>query len=107
MRLEWQDLAFHREIGTVIDALDGPHFRARLVRVLERHVAVDAWVALRFGRHTAPHVCAEQSLPDGQVDPRFQAYLTTFCQLDPFYLDAFGRRASGFFTLADVAPDAA
>lgn len=42
MNLEWQDLAFHREIGTLIDALDGPHFWARLTRVLERHVAVDA-----------------------------------------------------------------
>ncbi|WP_179401034.1 helix-turn-helix transcriptional regulator [Burkholderia guangdongensis] len=105
MNLEWQDLAFHREIATVIDALDGPHFWPRLVRVLERHVAVDAWVALRFARNGAPHVCAEQALPDGQVDLLFQEYVSTFYQLDPFYLDAFERRESGFHALADVAPD--
>ncbi|KUZ70582.1 helix-turn-helix transcriptional regulator [Burkholderia ubonensis] len=105
MNLEWQDLAFHREIGTLIDALDGPHFWARLTRVLERHVAVDAWVTLRFARHGPPLVCAEQALPDGQVDLLFQEYVAAFYQLDPFYLDAFERRASGLCLLADVAPD--
>jgi DNA-binding CsgD family transcriptional regulator len=105
MEFEWRDLAFHREIGSAIDALDGPHFWARLTRVLERHIRFDSWVALRFGRHTPPLVCAEQALPEGKVDLLFQDYLAALYQLDPFYLAAFEQRVSGFYTLADVAPD--
>ncbi len=105
MEFEWRDLAFHREIGSVIDALDGPHFWARLTRVLERHIGFDSWVALRFARDAPPFVCAEQALPDGKVDLMFQDYLSALYQLDPFYLAAFEQHVSGFFTLADVAPD--
>ncbi|CAB3743811.1 helix-turn-helix transcriptional regulator [Paraburkholderia rhynchosiae] len=105
MEFEWRDLAFHREIGSAIDALDGPHFWARLTRVLERHIGFDSWVALRFARDAPPLVCAEQAMPDGKVDLMFQDYLAALYQLDPFYLAAFEQRASGFYTLADVAPD--
>ncbi|KWN76907.1 helix-turn-helix transcriptional regulator [Burkholderia ubonensis] len=105
MEFEWRDLAFHREIGSVIDALDSPHFWARLTRVLERHIGIDSWVALRFAREGQPLVCAEQAMPDGKVDLMFQDYLAALYQLDPFYLAAFEQRVSGFFTLADVAPD--
>lgn len=105
MEFEWRDLAFHREIGSAIDALDSPHFWARLTRVLERHIKFDSWVALRFTRAAPPFVCAEQALPDGKPDLMFQDYLAALYQLDPFYLAAVETRASGFFTLADVAPD--
>jgi DNA-binding CsgD family transcriptional regulator len=105
MDFQWHDLAFHREIGSAIDALDGPHFWARLTRVLERHIGFDSWVALRFARNGPPLVCAEQALPDGKIDLMFQDYLAALYQLDPFYLAAFEQRASGFYTLADVAPD--
>ena len=105
MDLEWRDLAFHREIGSAIDALDGPHFWARLTRVLERHLDFDNWVALRFARDAAPLVLAEQAMPDGKIDLMFQDYLAALYQLDPFYLAAFETQASGFYTLADVAPD--
>jgi DNA-binding CsgD family transcriptional regulator len=105
MEFEWRDLAFHREIGSAIDALDSPHFWARLTRVLERHVAFDSWVALRFARDAPPFVCAEQAAPDGKIDLMFQDYLAALYQLDPFYLAAFEVHTSGFYTLADVAPD--
>ncbi|TAM08132.1 MAG: LuxR family transcriptional regulator [Paraburkholderia sp.] len=105
MDLEWRDLAFHREIGSVIDALDGPHFWARLTRVLERHIEFDSWVALCFARDAAPLVLAEQPMPDGKIDLMFQDYLAALYQLDPFYLTAFEVQESGFYTLADVAPD--
>ncbi|MBR8304705.1 helix-turn-helix transcriptional regulator [Burkholderia dolosa] len=105
MDFEWRDLAFHREIGSAIDALDGPHFWARLTRVLERHLGFDNWVALRFARDAAPLVLAEQAMPDGKADLMFQDYLAALYQLDPFYLAAFETQASGFYTLADVAPD--
>ena len=48
MELEWRDLAFHREIGAVIEALDSAQFWTRLTRALERYVGFDNWVALRF-----------------------------------------------------------
>jgi DNA-binding CsgD family transcriptional regulator len=105
MELEWRDLAFHREIGAVIEALDSTQFWTRLTRALQRYVAFDNWVALRFTPDEAPLVCAESPTPDGTVDVMFQDYLAALYQLDPFYIDACERPASGFVTLADVAPD--
>lgn len=105
MELEWRDLAFHREIGAVIEALDSAQFWTRLTRALERYVVFDNWVALRFSPDEAPLVCAESPTPDGTVDVMFQDYLAALYQLDPFYIGACERPASGFVTLADVAPD--
>jgi DNA-binding CsgD family transcriptional regulator len=105
MELEWRDLAFHREIGAVIEALDSTQFWTRLTRALERYVPFDNWVALRFAPDEAPLVCAESPTPDGTVDVMFQDYLAALYQLDPFYVDACERPASGFVILADVAPD--
>jgi DNA-binding CsgD family transcriptional regulator len=105
MELEWRDLAFHREIGAVIEALDSTQFWTRLTRALERYVAFDNWVALRFAPTEAPLVCAESPMPDGTVDLMFQDYLAALYQLDPFYIGACERPGSGFVTLADVAPD--
>ncbi|WP_168793326.1 helix-turn-helix transcriptional regulator [Paraburkholderia aromaticivorans] len=105
MELEWRDLAFHREIGAVIEALDSAQFWTRLTRALERYVAFDNWVALRFTPGEAPLVCAESPMPDGTVDTMFQDYLAALYQLDPFYIAATEKPASGFVTLADVAPD--
>ncbi len=105
MELEWRDLAFHREIGAVIEALDSAQFWTRLTRALERYVVFDNWVALRFTAGEAPLVCAESPTPDGTVDAMFQDYLAALYQLDPFYIAATGKPASGFVTLADVAPD--
>ncbi|CAB3728676.1 hypothetical protein LMG24238_05519 [Paraburkholderia sediminicola] len=105
MELEWRDLAFHREIGAVIEALDSAQFWTRLTRALERYVVFDNWVALRFTPGMAPLVCAESPTPDGTVDVMFQDYLAALYQLDPFYIAATEKPASGFVTLADVAPD--
>jgi DNA-binding CsgD family transcriptional regulator len=105
MELEWRDLAFHREIGAVIEALDSAQFWTRLTRALERYVVFDNWVALRFTAGEAPLVCAESPTPDGTVDAMFQDYLAALYQLDPFYIAATDKPASGFVTLADVAPD--
>ena len=105
MELEWRDLAFHREIGAVIEALDSAQFWTRLTRALERYVVFDNWVALRFAPGVAPLVCAESPTPDGTVDAMFQDYLAALYQLDPFYIAATEKPASGFVTLADVAPD--
>lgn len=105
MELDWRDLAFHREIGAVIEALDSTQFWTRLTRALERYVAFDNWVALCFAPDEAPLVCAESPTPDGAVDVMFQDYLEALYQLDPFYIDACERPASRFVTLADVAPD--
>ena len=105
MELEWRDLAFHREIGAVIEALDSAQFWTRLTRALERYAAFDNWVALRFTPGEAPLVCAESPTPDGAVDAMFQDYLAALYQLDPFYIAATDKPASGFVTLADVAPD--
>lgn len=105
MELDWRDVAFHREIGAVIEALDSAQFWTRLTRALERYVVFDNWVALRFARDEAPLVCAESPTPDGTVDVMFQDYLAALYQLDPFYIGACEKPASGFVTLADVAPD--
>lgn len=92
MELEWRDLAFHREIGAVIEALDSAQFWTRLTRALERYVVFDNWVALRFTPGEAPLVCAESPTPDGAVDAMFQDYLAALYQLDPFYIAATDKR---------------
>ena len=106
MDFDWRDLAFHREIGSAIDALDRAHFWARLTRVLERHVGFDSWVALRFARTGPPLVCAEQALPDGKIDLMFQDYLRRALSSARSVLSGRVRTARvGFYTLADVATD--
>lgn len=105
MELTWQDLAFHHHIAGLIDALDGAQFWTCLTRTLKRSVEFDNWVALLFSNDCAPLLCAESPMPDGTVDLLFQAYLDALYQLDPFYISACERPASGLVTLASVAPD--
>ncbi len=105
MELDWRDLAFHHHVATLIDAIDSADFWTRLSRVLQRFVPFDSWVGLMFARERAPLVCAESPTPDGTVDLMFQSYLTALYQLDPFYIAACERPASGLVTLESVAPD--
>lgn len=105
MELDWRDLAFHHHVATLIDALDSPDFWTRLARVLQRFVPFDNWVGMLFARERAPLVCAESPMPDGTVDQMFQDYLGALYQLDPFYIAACERPASGLVTLESVAPD--
>jgi DNA-binding CsgD family transcriptional regulator len=105
MELEWRDLAFHQEIGAIVEALDSGQFWTRLTRALERYIAFDSWVILRFASGEAPAVCAESPTPDGAIDLMFRDYLDFLYRLDPFYIDACEKPASRFIKLADVAPD--
>ncbi|MBN3726283.1 helix-turn-helix transcriptional regulator [Burkholderia sp. Ac-20379] len=105
MELDWRDLAFHHHVATLIDAIDSADFWTRLARVLQRFVPFDNWVGLLFARERAPLVCAESPTPDGTVDQMFQSYLGALYQLDPFYIAACERPASGLVTLESVAPD--
>ncbi|MEK6348486.1 MAG: helix-turn-helix transcriptional regulator [Burkholderia sp.] len=105
MELDWRDLAFHHHVATLIDAIDSADFWTRLARVLQRFVPFDSWVGLLFARERAPLVCAESPTPDGTVDLMFQSYLGALYQLDPFYIAACERPASGLVTLESVAPD--
>ncbi|MBI0330096.1 helix-turn-helix transcriptional regulator [Burkholderia plantarii] len=105
MELDWQDLAFHHHVATLIDAIDSADFWTRLARVLQRFAPFDNWVGLLFARDRAPLVCAESPTPDGTVDQMFQSYLGALYQLDPFYIAACERPASGLVTLESVAPD--
>jgi DNA-binding CsgD family transcriptional regulator len=105
MELDWRDLAFHHHVATLIEAIDSADFWTRLSRVLQRFVPFDSWVGLLFARERAPLVCAESPTPDGTVDLMFQSYLGALYQLDPFYIAACERPASGLVTLESVAPD--
>lgn len=105
MEFEWHDLAFHREIGAVIDSIDRADFWVKLTRALGRFVTFNSWIALRFGKNEHPVVCAESPTPDGKPDALLQDYLAALYQLDPFYEVALNCRSSGLVTLADVAPD--
>ncbi|KAF1054443.1 MAG: Transcriptional regulatory protein TdiR [Stenotrophomonas maltophilia] len=104
MNLSLQDVAWHRSVGQLIEALDRPGFWIALVRLLDEYVPFDSWVALLFsdGR---PQVFAECPGEDGGVDPLFQDYLKGLYLLDPFYIASREQSQSGLYRLADVAPE--
>lgn len=104
MTLTLQDLAWHRDVGQLIDALDHSAFWSRLVRQLDHYVSSDNWVVLLFGSGR-PDVLAESPGEGGGEDPLFRDYLKGLYLLDPFYLAAREHPASGLFQLADVAPE--
>lgn len=104
MNLSLQDIAWHRAIGQLVEALDQPGFWITLVRQLEQYVSFDSWVALLFS-NGQPLVFAECPGADGGLDPLFQDYLAGLYLLDPFYIASRERQAAGLFRLADVAPE--
>ncbi|HBX54073.1 helix-turn-helix transcriptional regulator [Pseudomonas sp. UBA2684] len=104
MTLSLQDIAWHRTVGQLIEALDKPNFWIALVRSLDRYVAFDSWVVLLFS-NARPQVFAECPGSDGGPDPLFQDYLHGLYQLDPFYLASRETTRGGLYRLADVAPE--
>lgn len=103
--LKLDELAWHRAMGSVLDALDQNDFWLRLTRLLAHYVRFDSWVALRFGEHERPLVLAEIPLDDGLPDPLFVDYLNGLYLLDPFFIAARESRREGLIHLDDVAPD--
>lgn len=99
------ELAWHRAVGSVIDALDQNDFWLRLTRLLGQYVRIDSWVALRFSDSTKPLVLAEMPADDGLPDPLFEDYLNGLYLLDPFYIAARESRREGLLHLDEVAPD--
>ncbi len=104
MSFTLQDIAWHRSVGQLVEALDAPDFWIRLVRLLEQYVPFDSWVALLFSQGR-PQVFAECPGADGGPDPLFQDYLRGLYLLDPFYIASRENPCSGLFRLADVAPE--
>ncbi|HBO6331180.1 TPA: helix-turn-helix transcriptional regulator [Pseudomonas aeruginosa] len=104
MSFTLQDIAWHRSVGQLVEALDAPDFWIRLVRLLEQYVPFDSWVALLFSQGR-PQVFAECPGADGGPDPLFQDYLRDLYLLDPFYIASRENPCSGLFRLADVAPE--
>lgn len=104
MNLTLQDIAWHRSVGQLVEALDHPDFWHCLVRLLKQYIEFDSWVALLFsdGR---PLVYAESPGADGGEDPLFQDYLKGLYLLDPFYIASREARVSGLVHLTDVAPE--
>ncbi|MFV3410992.1 response regulator transcription factor [Pseudomonas nitroreducens] len=104
MSLSLQDIAWHRSVGQLIEALDKPNFWTSLVRLLGQYVPFDSWVVLLFsdGR---PQVFAECPGEDGGPDPLFQDYLKGLYLLDPFYIASREAPGSGLLRLDDVAPE--
>lgn len=100
-----QDIAWHRSVGQLIDALDKPAFWTHLVRLLDQYVTFDNWVVLLFNGEQAPQVFAECPNADGRPDLLFQDYLKGLYLLDPFYLNCREHTRTGLYRLADVAPE--
>ena len=99
------DIAWHRSVAQLIEALDRPNFWAQLVRLLNQYVEFDSWVALQFSTGQRPLVFAESPAEDGSPDQLFQDYLKGLYLLDPFYIASRERSQSGLFRLAEVAPE--
>ena len=59
MTIALQDIAWHRSVAQLIEALDRPNFWAQLVRLLNQYVSFDSWVVLQFSSGQRPLVFAE------------------------------------------------
>ncbi|WP_416770405.1 response regulator transcription factor [Pseudomonas sp. RHF3.3-3] len=105
MTLSLDDIAWHRSVGQMIEALDRPNFWTQLVRLLNRYVPFDSWVALLFSAQGRPEVFAECPGEDGSPDPLFQDYLKGLYLLDPFYIASREQSRTGLYRLAEVAPE--
>jgi DNA-binding CsgD family transcriptional regulator len=105
MTLELAEVAHHRQLAQLIDALDRPNFWLLFVRSVEKFVPFDNWVVLRFSDQARPQVFTENPLPDGSADLLFQDYLNGLYLFDPFYLATRETPRSGLFLLDDVAPE--
>ena len=105
MTLSFQDIAWHRSVGQLIDALDKPNFWTQLVRLLDQYVAFDSWVALLFSAEQRPQVFAECPGEDGSPDQLFQDYLRGLYLLDPFYIACREQSRTGLYRLSEVAPE--
>jgi DNA-binding CsgD family transcriptional regulator len=105
MTIALQDMAWHRSVAQLIEALDRPNFWAQLVRLLNQYVTFDSWVVLLFSSGERPLVFAECPAEDGSPDQLFQDYLKGLYLLDPFYVASRERSQSGLFRLAEVAPE--
>lgn len=99
-----QDMAWHRSAGQLIEHLDKADFWRALSRLIGEYVAVDTWAVLLFsdGR---PYAFAESPYEGDGPDPLFHDYIKGLYLLDPFYIANRERPATGFFRLADVAPE--
>jgi DNA-binding CsgD family transcriptional regulator len=105
MTIALGDIAWHRSVGQLIEALGRPNFWAQLVRELKQHVSFDSWVVLRFSASERPVVYAECPGEDGSPDELFQDYLKGLYLLDPFYIASRERADNGLVRLAEVAPE--
>jgi DNA-binding CsgD family transcriptional regulator len=105
MTIALQDIAWHRSVAQLIEALDKPNFWAQLVRLLNQYVSFDSWVALQFSARQRPLVFAECPAEDGTPDQLFQDYLKGLYLLDPFYIASREHSQTGLFRLAEVAPE--
>jgi DNA-binding CsgD family transcriptional regulator len=105
MNLDIVDVAYHRQLAQLIEAIDRPNFWSLLVRTVERFVDFDNWVVLRFSENAKPQVLNESPMPDGSTDLLFQDYLNGLYLFDPFYLACRDGLPSGLYLLDDVAPE--
>lgn len=103
--LNLSDLAWHRSVGSVLDALDQHDFWLRLTRLLANFVHFDSWVALGFSEGARPVVLAEMPSEDGMPDTLFEDYLRGLYLLDPFFISMRECRRAGLVHLDEVAPD--
>jgi DNA-binding CsgD family transcriptional regulator len=100
----FQEAAWHRAIGLLIDHIDRPGFWQAVVSRIGDKLHFDNWVALMF-EDCRPRLLAESVAPDGGPDPLFQDYLKGIYLIDPFYGVNCENPQTGLFQLRDVAPD--
>lgn len=104
MMLNVADLAFHQQLGRLLEALEQPAFWPQLAVFLRERVAFDTWVAVRFRRDLPPQVLADPAVNLAD-DDLFADYLNGLYLLDPFYSFALKKPVAGVYRLDEVAPD--
>lgn len=105
MPFDLHGLAWHRSIGKLIMQLDRPAFWSSLIRVLNEYVQIDNWVVLVFGHQQVEVVSLPEVADAEEVDAFIHRYVKGLYLLDPFYIANRENPQSGFFHLADIAPE--
>jgi len=102
--LSMDELAWHHELGQLINGLDQPDFWPGIARYLHNRLRFDTWVALVFYRDAPPVILAESDESDGSDAGLFLDYQRGLYLLDPFYISAWACPRSGLQRLDEVAP---
>lgn len=102
MTISTSDIAFHRRLGNLLDALAGEDFWPTFGAFLRDHIGFTTWVVVIFRAGQVPLLVHEGDT-DAVEDKAFRDYLIFYYADDPFYQFSQGHFTPGLYRLDEVA----